>query len=111
MTFDDPDLLVAAALHGAGLACTLEDHVATHLADGRLVRVLEDWCEPFPASTFTTGSPATAGATAHARRIPEVAGGGHGLSSYHLESHRARLRRLVDQRGMPAMSFYCRGRQ
>jgi len=48
LTVDDIDLLVAAALHGAGLAYTLEQHVAQHLASGRLIRVLEDWCSWFP---------------------------------------------------------------
>jgi len=24
------------------------DHAAPHLASGALVRVLEDWCQPFP---------------------------------------------------------------
>ncbi|EYF00313.1 LysR family transcriptional regulator [Chondromyces apiculatus] len=48
LTLDDPDLMVAAALDGVGLACSLEHHVADHLAAGRLVRVLEDWCPPFP---------------------------------------------------------------
>ena len=40
--------MVTAALDGVGLACTLEDHVAQHISEGRLVRVLEDWCHPFP---------------------------------------------------------------
>jgi DNA-binding transcriptional LysR family regulator len=48
LSFDDPDLLVTAAIHGAGLICTLQDPVAAPLADGRLVRVLDDWCQPFP---------------------------------------------------------------
>ena len=47
LTLDDADLVVAAALHGAGLACTLEERVAEHLNSGRLVRVLDDWCQPF----------------------------------------------------------------
>jgi DNA-binding transcriptional LysR family regulator len=33
---------------GFGLACVLEDLVRAHLADGRLVQVLADWCPPFP---------------------------------------------------------------
>jgi DNA-binding transcriptional LysR family regulator len=37
-----------AALAGLGLAYMPEDAVSAHLADGRLVRVLEDWCPPFP---------------------------------------------------------------
>jgi DNA-binding transcriptional LysR family regulator len=40
-------MIVRAALAGFGLACILEDHVAALVADGRLVRVLEDWCPPF----------------------------------------------------------------
>lgn len=44
LNVDDPELSVAAALHGAGLAYTLEDIVTDHLASGRLVRVLADWC-------------------------------------------------------------------
>jgi DNA-binding transcriptional LysR family regulator len=39
--------VVKAALEGLGLAYTLEDLVQEHLASGRLVRVLEDWCPPF----------------------------------------------------------------
>jgi DNA-binding transcriptional LysR family regulator len=38
---------VRAALDGLGLAFTLEEHVASQLAKGTLVRVLEDWCPPF----------------------------------------------------------------
>ncbi|WP_054900656.1 LysR family transcriptional regulator [Pseudomonas sp. NBRC 111131] len=48
ITLDDSDLQVAAAIEGAGIACTLEDCVASHLASGKLVRVLDDWCQPFP---------------------------------------------------------------
>lgn len=45
---NDPDLLIAAALDGAGLAFLTEATIAQHLADGRLVRVLDDWCAEFP---------------------------------------------------------------
>jgi len=48
VVINDVDMMVRAALDGAGLICTLENSVATHVADGRLVRVLEDWCRPFP---------------------------------------------------------------
>ncbi|WP_043338076.1 LysR family transcriptional regulator [Belnapia moabensis] len=41
-------LLVKAALAGLGLACIFEDQVQAPIAEGRLVRVLEDWCPPFP---------------------------------------------------------------
>jgi DNA-binding transcriptional LysR family regulator len=40
--------IVDAALAGMGLAYVLEDVVRTHIADGRLQRVLEDWCNVFP---------------------------------------------------------------
>ncbi len=48
LTLNDTDLIRAATLDGAGLACTLEASVADDLAAGRLLRVLEDWCQPFP---------------------------------------------------------------
>jgi DNA-binding transcriptional LysR family regulator len=41
------DVLIRAAADGVGLAFTIEEHVATQLAKGTLVRVLEDWCPPF----------------------------------------------------------------
>jgi len=47
LTVDDVDVLIRATLDGAGLAFALEDHVATHLACGALIRVLDDWCPPF----------------------------------------------------------------
>lgn len=39
---------LTAALAGLGLAYLPEDNVGAYLADGRLVRVLADWCAPFP---------------------------------------------------------------
>src|SRR6476620_6717325 len=45
-TVDDVDILIRAAVDGVGLAFALEEHVATQLAKGTLVRVLEDWCPP-----------------------------------------------------------------
>ena len=39
--------MVDAALAGFGLAYAPEDSVAAHLADGRLIRVLADWCPPY----------------------------------------------------------------
>lgn len=48
LLLDEVDLVVQAALDGAGLAWVGEDRVADHLASGALVRVLEDWCPPFP---------------------------------------------------------------
>lgn len=46
--FNDADLLVAAAVEGFGILYILEDLVAAPIADGRLIRLLEQWCEPFP---------------------------------------------------------------
>lgn len=40
----DQDLMVDAALMGAGIAYAFEDQVSEHVRAGRLVRVLEDWC-------------------------------------------------------------------
>jgi DNA-binding transcriptional LysR family regulator len=40
-------LNVEAAINGAGLTFVFEDYVNDAIADGRLVRVLEDWCPPF----------------------------------------------------------------
>ena len=37
-----------AALAGLGLAYLPEEKVLADVAEGRLVRVLKDWCEPFP---------------------------------------------------------------
>lgn len=44
---NDGDLMIAAAVEGFGLAHLMEDMVEAQLADGRLVRVLDDWCPPF----------------------------------------------------------------
>jgi len=48
LAFNTPRLVVTAAIAGFGLACLPEDQVAAPIAEGRLVRLLEDWCPPFP---------------------------------------------------------------
>lgn len=48
LTTGDQELLVRAALAGAGIAFTVEEYVAEHLAEGRLTRLLDAWCPPFP---------------------------------------------------------------
>jgi DNA-binding transcriptional LysR family regulator len=48
LILDEQDLVIEAALDGAGIAWVAEDRVAEHLGSGALVRVLEDWCPPFP---------------------------------------------------------------
>lgn len=45
--FNTSALRLNAVLAGFGLAYLPEDQVVSHLADGRLVRVLADWCPPF----------------------------------------------------------------
>ena len=40
--------ILAAALGGFGIAFVPEDLVQPHIDKGRLSRVLEDWCAPFP---------------------------------------------------------------
>jgi DNA-binding transcriptional LysR family regulator len=47
LVFNNIALRMKAALAGLGLAYLPEDQVARQVADGRLVRVLEDWCAPF----------------------------------------------------------------
>ena len=37
-----------AAEEGLGLAIVMEDQVVAKIAEGKLVRVLDDWCQPFP---------------------------------------------------------------
>src|SRR6266446_5007063 len=47
LVFNTITLRMNAVLAGLGLAYLPEDQVRAHLADGRLVRVLADWCAPF----------------------------------------------------------------
>ena len=47
LTVDSIDLLLRAALDGAGLIFGFEAHMAPHWVSGALLRVLEDWCPPF----------------------------------------------------------------
>lgn len=48
LTFDDMDCVLDAALQGTGIAYVFEPQVRELIADGKLARVLEQWC---PAST------------------------------------------------------------
>jgi DNA-binding transcriptional LysR family regulator len=47
LVFNNAAMIIRAAMAGFGLACVLEDHAKSQLADGSLARVLEDWCPPF----------------------------------------------------------------
>ncbi|GES42107.1 LysR family transcriptional regulator [Rhizobium dioscoreae] len=48
LTLDASDLMLSAALEGAGLAYISEASVAGHIAAGNLIAVLEDWSPPYP---------------------------------------------------------------
>src|SRR6202000_378245 len=43
-----PGLARRAALDGVGFWTTFEEYIVDDVKSGALVRVLEDWCEPFP---------------------------------------------------------------
>ena len=47
LAFNSTRMIVRAAAAGFGLGFVMEDQVAQQLADGRLIRVLEDWCPSF----------------------------------------------------------------
>jgi DNA-binding transcriptional LysR family regulator len=48
LTFNAVAPMVDAAVDGFGLACVIEDSVIGLIDQGRLIRVLEDWCPTFP---------------------------------------------------------------
>ncbi len=45
---NDVPMIIDAALDGLGLTCLPDDHLGPLVREGRLIPVLEDWCEPFP---------------------------------------------------------------
>lgn len=47
LIFNTTPHIVAAALAGLGVAFLPEEEFAPHIEEGRLVRVLADWCPPF----------------------------------------------------------------
>ena len=47
LVFNTIALRLNAALAGLGLAYLPEDVVRTHVAEGRLIQVLADWCAPW----------------------------------------------------------------
>jgi DNA-binding transcriptional LysR family regulator len=47
LVFNNIAMRLKSALAGLGLAYLPEDQVQTHVAKGRLIRVLEEWCPPF----------------------------------------------------------------
>ena len=47
LVFNNIALRMSAVMAGLGLAYLPEDQVEQHIGDGKLVRVLGDWCAPF----------------------------------------------------------------
>lgn len=45
---DDLELVIRGAMEGVGLAFMAEQEINAELAEGRLIRVLQDWCQPYP---------------------------------------------------------------
>ncbi len=48
VTFDNPEMVIQAALQGVGLGMAMEKSMSPLLAEGKLVQVLRDWCPVFP---------------------------------------------------------------
>ena len=48
LVFNNLAMRLHSALDGLGVAYMPEDQVLPHVAEGRLIRVLEDWCPYFP---------------------------------------------------------------
>jgi DNA-binding transcriptional LysR family regulator len=48
LVFNSLSMRLHSALDGLGMAYMPEDYVKPYIADGRLVRVLKDWCPSFP---------------------------------------------------------------
>src|ERR1700712_2138240 len=47
LVVDDLELVIRGALDGIGLAFVGEQEVSSYLEEGKLIRVLEDWCPPY----------------------------------------------------------------
>ena len=45
---DNADLMIRAAIDGLGLTFSFQEYLAPQIPSGALVRVLDDWCPPFP---------------------------------------------------------------
>ena len=52
LVFNGTAPMLDATLSGLGLAYLPADTVKDHLADGRLIQVLADWCPPYPGYHF-----------------------------------------------------------
>ena len=47
LTFNEPELMLEAALDGLGVAYILEEQASQHISTGRLIRLLDAWTPPF----------------------------------------------------------------
>jgi DNA-binding transcriptional LysR family regulator len=47
LILDDMPTIIDAAVSGLGVAYTIEEQVRPQLESGQLMRVMQDWCEPF----------------------------------------------------------------
>jgi DNA-binding transcriptional LysR family regulator len=45
---DDVETVIRASMDGVGLAFVSDERVEAQIESGELIRVLEDWCQPFP---------------------------------------------------------------
>ncbi len=52
LTFNEPELMLEAALDGLGIAYIFEEQIVAHVAAGRLMRLLSDWTPAFPGFFF-----------------------------------------------------------
>ena len=75
LTLDNYTLAIQAALAGAGLIYTSHSFVLSHIAERRLIRVLEDWTAPFPGLRlyYPIHRHASAGLRAFISLVQEVA--------------------------------------
>ena len=87
LVFNTTSLIITAALAGSGLACLPQDEVQAHIADGRLIRVLGDWCPPFSGYHHRRRpSPCWSGCGGEAAEQPADPGGsGHHRRERHSE--------------------------
>lgn len=47
LVFDHTTFIIKAALDGFGIGFVMENDVEDHISAGRLVRIMDDWCQPF----------------------------------------------------------------
>jgi DNA-binding transcriptional LysR family regulator len=48
LVFNEMSMVLQATMEGFGLACVIEDQAQPAISEGKLVRILDDWCPTFP---------------------------------------------------------------